>query len=145
MPRFLSAFTCRPWPADLARALAASKGKLLLELIEALSGRPVALKVGMFVSRHALGAHCVRMPDDGLPASWQAQTNICAAPAHLSCCVAQGAKPAGKGDKTEGSKALLAMYEAVLAHLKAAGALVNCLRPELVRCLSASKPVVLWL
>ncbi|KAI8473771.1 MAG: hypothetical protein J3K34DRAFT_497953 [Monoraphidium minutum] len=42
--RYLSAATCRPWPSDLRKALVGSRGKLLLELIEAVSGRAVAVK-----------------------------------------------------------------------------------------------------
>jgi hypothetical protein len=43
--RYLSAVTCKPWPQDLRGAMAASRGKLLLELVEALSGRAVPVKV----------------------------------------------------------------------------------------------------
>jgi hypothetical protein len=46
LARYLSAVMCKPWPQDLRGAVAASRGKLLLELIEALSGRPVPVKVG---------------------------------------------------------------------------------------------------
>lgn len=45
IPRYLSAVTCRPWPADLRPALAALRGKLLLELLEALGGKSLQNRV----------------------------------------------------------------------------------------------------
>ena len=41
LARYLSAATCKPWPSDLRKALASSRGKLLLELVETLGGKAV--------------------------------------------------------------------------------------------------------
>jgi hypothetical protein len=45
LARHLSAITCKPWPGDLRKALAGSRGKLLLELIETLGSKAVSVKV----------------------------------------------------------------------------------------------------
>lgn len=45
MCRYLSAVTCKPYGPDLWKALGASKGKLLLELVEVLGGKAVSVKV----------------------------------------------------------------------------------------------------
>ncbi|KAF6261116.1 hypothetical protein COO60DRAFT_1637017 [Scenedesmus sp. NREL 46B-D3] len=70
---------------ELRGSMRASRGKLLLELVETLGGKPVSMK--------------------------------CAA----------SRKP---GNRVEAAQQLLAMYEAILAHLRAHGALVNAVKPE---------------
>ena len=46
LSKYLSAVSAKPWPANLRAAFVSSKGKLLLELVEMLSGRPFSVKVG---------------------------------------------------------------------------------------------------
>ncbi|KAF8055917.1 CFAP47 [Scenedesmus sp. PABB004] len=133
VPKYLAAVMPRSWAAAaglpvcaapdgawagaagaLRAALRASRGKLLVELVEALGGRPVSLKV-----RAALAG-----PRRGPPAPAGRR----AAPRAQG---AGGARRPGAG-KAKAAQQALAVCEAVLSHLRGLGGLVNGIKPELL-------------
>lgn len=141
--------------AMLRQWLLRSRGKGLLELIEALGGKPVSLKVRCPATHWAHRTHTVawcrqqqRAYCCALIGGLECACNTCdrAAPQlgetsqaliHTRLCVGarslQGAA-AGKastgGKKVDPVQQLLAVYEAALTHVQAQGGLMNAVKPE---------------
>lgn len=132
--------------AVLRQWLLSSRGKGLLELIEAMGGKPVSLKVraspgfccnftwrGKSKTRQLMNKARVPCTGGGIQGAEVLARAECALTSSWLWSGMQGAaagkSPSG-GGKVSPVQQLLAVYEAALTHLQAQGALLNSVKPE---------------
>lgn len=118
----------------LRKTLRASRGKLLLELVEALSGKAVNLKVQ--------DGHIDRI-NPRIPSRIFSESRcFCSYSTPCIDCMPQVAtrqrgsaahsQRTSPGDRAAAATAALSMTEAVLAHLRSQGGLMNAVGPEML-------------
>jgi hypothetical protein len=142
LPKYFSAISAKPWPVNLRAAFVSSKGKLLLELVEMLSGKALSVKVGCvwLASSQASPDHVYRQVVPCCLGGAAFRCTVIYGVMHNVlinswCCshhdgFIQASRPSA--NKVEAAQQLVVMYDSVLRALRIQGAMLGAVKPDML-------------